>query len=255
MMDLPPGRTPPYGGVHGLLHRPPPPCRPCRRGHGAGDHPVRAARLPGGAPEPFGTGNTHADFPRSFLELVARTEGGPTGRLPADARLVPLEAPPEALPGLVERIRETSANVAEYLERFEGLHILMFSSPGIDAAAARLSEAGVATAGGTGSGASRRRTPRPIRPRSATWRSAATVPAPGRARSRRAGSVSSPTWTRTTAAPRCWTTPTAPSTSSRPCSAAPTMRWTPSSGATRPTWGGRHSRTDRPGSSTWTTPR
>ncbi|WP_406384591.1 VOC family protein [Streptomyces sp. NBC_01618] len=79
----------------------------------------------GGTPEPFGTGNTHADFPHSFLELVARIEDGATDRLPADARLVPLEAPAEALPGLVERIRETSANVAACLDRFEGLHILM----------------------------------------------------------------------------------------------------------------------------------
>lgn len=97
----------------------------------------------GGAPEPFGTGNTHADFPHSFLELVARIEDGAGDRLPADARLVPLEAPAEALPGLVERIRETSANMAACLNRFEGLHILMFSSPDIDAAASRLSDAGV----------------------------------------------------------------------------------------------------------------
>ncbi|MEV8017876.1 VOC family protein [Streptomyces sp. NPDC086554] len=97
----------------------------------------------GGAPEPFGTGNTHADFPRSFLELVASIQDGATDRLPTDAHVVPLEASADVLPQPVERIRETSANVAASLKRFEGLHILMFSSPQIDAAARQLSDAGV----------------------------------------------------------------------------------------------------------------
>ncbi|PXX71727.1 glyoxalase-like protein [Nocardia tenerifensis] len=44
---------------------------------------------------------------------------------------------------LVERITATSATVAACLDRYEGLHILMFASPDIDAAAARLSAAGV----------------------------------------------------------------------------------------------------------------
>ncbi|MDT9699962.1 VOC family protein [Streptomyces sp. P17] len=100
-------------------------------------------RHEGGEPEPFGTGNTHADFPHSFLELVAWIQDGATDRLPDDTRIVPLQAPAEVLPELVERIRETSANVAERLEAFQGLHILMFSSPDIRSAAARLSDAGV----------------------------------------------------------------------------------------------------------------
>ncbi|MFF8278070.1 VOC family protein [Streptomyces lateritius] len=101
-------------------------------------------RHEGAAPEPFGAANTHADFPSSFLELATCVEDGDTSRgLPADARLVPLEAPAEVLPVLVERIGETSANLAACLDRFEGLHILMFSSPAIDEAAARLTAAGV----------------------------------------------------------------------------------------------------------------
>ncbi|MFI0876207.1 VOC family protein [Streptomyces parvus] len=67
-------------------------------------------RSEGGAPEPFGAANTHADFPDSFLELATRVKAGDTARLPADTRLVPLEAPAEVLPLLVERIGETSAN-------------------------------------------------------------------------------------------------------------------------------------------------
>ncbi|MEU5958611.1 VOC family protein [Streptomyces sp. NPDC047525] len=108
--------------------------------------PPRCPAMPlheGGAPEPFGTGNTHADFPNSFLELVAWIQDGTTDRLPADAHLVPLEAPADVLPRLVEQIRETSANVAASLNRFEGLHILMLSSPDIDTAATQLSDADV----------------------------------------------------------------------------------------------------------------
>ncbi|MFD3813932.1 VOC family protein [Streptomyces rubiginosohelvolus] len=97
----------------------------------------------GAAPEPFGAANTHADFPDSFLELATCVKEGDAGRLPADTRLVPLEAPAEVLPLLVERISGTSANLAACLDRFQGLHILMFSSPAIEEAAARLTEAGV----------------------------------------------------------------------------------------------------------------
>lgn len=46
---------------------------------------------------------------------------------------------------LVERIGETSANLGRCLDRFRGLHILVFSSPAIDEAAARLTAAGVNT--------------------------------------------------------------------------------------------------------------
>lgn len=112
------------------FHMPPPSC-------------PAIPRKEGGTPEPFGTGNTHADFPCSFVELVAWIKDGATDRLPDDVRIVPLQAPAEVLPELEERIRETSAQVAKRLERFQGLHILMFSSPDIDSAATRLSDAGV----------------------------------------------------------------------------------------------------------------
>ncbi|MEW2194434.1 VOC family protein [Streptomyces microflavus] len=101
----------------------------------------------GAAPEPFGAANTHADFPRNFVELVTCVPQGGATRAPSEAKLVPLQAPAELLPQLVERISSTSANIAASLERFEGLHILMFSSPDIDAATARLSAACVAHGG------------------------------------------------------------------------------------------------------------
>lgn len=100
-------------------------------------------RREGAAAEPFGAANTHADFPSSFLELATWVKEGDAGSLPADAHLVPLEAPAEVLSLLVERIGETSANLAACLDRFQGVHILMFSSPAIDEVAGRLTAAGV----------------------------------------------------------------------------------------------------------------
>lgn len=100
-------------------------------------------RSEGAEPEPFGAANTHADFADSFLELATCVEDGDAGRLPPGTRPVPLEAPAEVLPVLVRRIGETSANLARCLDRFQGLHILMFSSPDIDEAAARLTAAGI----------------------------------------------------------------------------------------------------------------
>ncbi|MBZ4324507.1 VOC family protein, partial [Streptomyces sp. SCA2-4] len=101
----------------------------------------------GADPEPFGAANTHAEFARDFVELA--TVVRPGDRLPADARVVPLRVPTEALPALLEKVETTRANLAGCLTRFEGLHILMFSSPGIDAAAARLTAAGVRHGGVT----------------------------------------------------------------------------------------------------------
>ncbi|GAB3449791.1 VOC family protein [Actinophytocola sediminis] len=106
----------------------------------APSYPAMAPRE-GGDPQPFGAANTHADFPRDFLELATVVPAD--GRVPTDARLVPLQAPPDVLPTLLERINATSANLATCLERFEGLHILMFSASDIDATAARLTTAGV----------------------------------------------------------------------------------------------------------------
>ncbi|MBP2185336.1 hypothetical protein JOM49_006862 [Amycolatopsis magusensis] len=74
-----------------------------------------------------------------------------------------MQAPPDVLPRLVERVTATSAGLAAHLARFEGLHILMFSAPDIDAAAARLSAAGVGHGGVNTPGS--RRTQRRAGPR------------------------------------------------------------------------------------------
>ncbi|MFD9302921.1 VOC family protein [Streptomyces sp. NPDC060048] len=97
----------------------------------------------GAAPEPFGAANTHADLSRSFVELVTPVESGNMAGLPPDARIVALQAPPEKLFLVLSRIEATSAQLAGWRDRFEGLHILMFSSPDIDGTGTRLTAAGV----------------------------------------------------------------------------------------------------------------
>ncbi|RJO72573.1 VOC family protein [Nocardia panacis] len=97
----------------------------------------------GAAPEPFGVANTHADFARNFIELVTYVREGEAHRIPSEAIVVPLQAPAEALPSLRQKIAATSATVAACLDRFEGLHILMFAASEIDTAATRLSRVGV----------------------------------------------------------------------------------------------------------------
>ncbi|MEU7800578.1 VOC family protein [Micromonospora arborensis] len=100
----------------------------------------------GGTLEPFGAANTHADFPQDFVELVTVVDGVGS-RVPADARLVPLNAPPSVLPSLIERINATSAKLSHCLDRYEGLHILMLSSSDIEATAARLTNSGIGHGG------------------------------------------------------------------------------------------------------------
>ncbi|MFD7324277.1 VOC family protein [Streptomyces sp. NPDC059875] len=97
----------------------------------------------GAAPEPFGAANTHADLSRSFVELVTPVKPGNMAGLPPDARIAPLQAPPEKLPLVLSRIEATSAQLAGWHDRFEGLHILMFSSPDVDGTGHRLTAVGV----------------------------------------------------------------------------------------------------------------
>ena len=67
---------------------------------------------PGAAPEPFGVANTHAYFPRDFIELV--TVAG-DGRMPGDARPIPLSVPDDRLPAIVEAVRATAATLTASL--------------------------------------------------------------------------------------------------------------------------------------------
>ncbi|WP_379529314.1 VOC family protein [Nonomuraea purpurea] len=99
----------------------------------------------GEPPEPFGVGNTHAYLADGFIELVS--VAGASGRVPDDVRLIPLHAPAERLPALKAAVSRAAANLDDCLRRFEGVHILMFDSANIDAAAARLTESGVGHGG------------------------------------------------------------------------------------------------------------
>ncbi|MFI7450343.1 VOC family protein [Nonomuraea sp. NPDC049714] len=95
---------------------------------------------PGAAPEPFGLANTHAYFPRDFIELVTVAGGS---RMPDDARPIPLNVPDDRLPTIVEAVRATAATLTASLRRFQGVHILMFDAPDLDAAVVRLDAGGV----------------------------------------------------------------------------------------------------------------
>ncbi len=101
---------------------------------------------PGGAPEPIGAGNTHADFPRNFIELLAFA---PEDRdaLPAHAELTPLRIPTEHLAATRSAIQRTVAALAGRLERFEGAHILVFATNDAEATASRLDRAGIGHTG------------------------------------------------------------------------------------------------------------
>ena len=90
----------------------------------------------GGAPEPFGAANTHAELTRGFMELATVA----TGDVPPDARLLPLVSPG---PDLLGPIEATTRRLAGLLDEGEGLHILVFASSDVDATAARLDAAGV----------------------------------------------------------------------------------------------------------------
>ncbi|WP_437618378.1 VOC family protein [Sorangium sp. So ce1151] len=97
----------------------------------------------GEAPRPIGAANTHANFPRSFVELMSCVSDDDPDRLPRGARRIPIQAPPEHLPRITAAIRSTVARVSSCLARFQGLHILVFKTSDADATAGRLSAEGV----------------------------------------------------------------------------------------------------------------
>jgi Glyoxalase-like domain len=100
------------------------------------------ARRPGEPLRAFGAGNTHISFRRTFVELV--TVADDREGLGADATLVPLQAPAEALDRLTDSIEETASRISKALTRFEGLHILVFRTADVDATIGRLAAQGVA---------------------------------------------------------------------------------------------------------------
>ncbi len=109
-------------------------------------YPVLPA-APGDAAEVVGAANTHVYFPGNFVELVAVLDENGSGRLPPDARPIPLHVPDDKLPGLAAAIRGTVANLTACLRRFQGVHILIFNTPGIDDVAARYEATGIGHGG------------------------------------------------------------------------------------------------------------
>ncbi|MER7498593.1 VOC family protein [Nonomuraea pusilla] len=105
--------------------------------------PVMPA-TPEGPAEPFGVANAHVQFPRGFVELVAVVDH--TGRMPGNARPLPLRVPQEQVPRLRAAIRATAATLTSFLRRFQGVHIMIADTSDIDRVAARL------TAGDVGHG-------------------------------------------------------------------------------------------------------
>ncbi|SCL49284.1 Glyoxalase-like domain-containing protein [Micromonospora citrea] len=100
---------------------------------------------PGALARPVGAANTHVYLRRNFVEIV--TPVGDGQPLPDDSRTIPIEVPDDRLPGLLAAVRGAAANLAACLDRFPGLHILIFDSPDIDRAARRLDAVGVGHGG------------------------------------------------------------------------------------------------------------
>jgi catechol 2,3-dioxygenase-like lactoylglutathione lyase family enzyme len=101
---------------------------------------------PGEAPEPVGAGNTHADFPRSFIELLAIAPQQ-RDRLPAGARLIPLQIPDDHLAATRTVIGQAVANLTARLAISEGARILVFATRDAEATADRLEASGVGSSG------------------------------------------------------------------------------------------------------------
>ncbi|MGW4800546.1 VOC family protein, partial [Nonomuraea sp. NPDC004297] len=102
-------------------------------------------RVAGGPAEPFGVANTHVYLARNFVELVAVIDDA--GRLPGAARPIPLRVPDDRLAGLRAAIGATAANIASFLRRFQGVHIMIADTADLDGVAAGLSAAGIVHGG------------------------------------------------------------------------------------------------------------
>ena len=100
---------------------------------------------PGEDPVPFGAGNCHATFVRNFVELL--TVVTDDHRAPPDASIGVLQVPPEHRAFFEQLLQHTIDKLVACLRRFQGLHILVFDSPDIEAATERLTQLGVANSG------------------------------------------------------------------------------------------------------------
>ncbi|WP_246001882.1 VOC family protein [Allorhizocola rhizosphaerae] len=94
---------------------------------------------------PVGAANTHISLRRNFVELVTVVQDGQP--VPDEAHLMPLKVPADRLPGLLAAVRGAVANLTVCLNRFQGMHILIFDSADLDRVATRLAAAGVGHGG------------------------------------------------------------------------------------------------------------
>ncbi|CAA7602773.1 Glyoxalase-like domain protein [Acididesulfobacillus acetoxydans] len=108
---------------------------------------VPAVPLQKAAPlSPFGAANSHADFEEhNFVELATVLTGA--GKVPVGTRLVPLQVPEKVMPRFLEIINRTLTKLNACLNRFEGLHILVFRATDVYAQAMRLSLEGIGHSG------------------------------------------------------------------------------------------------------------
>lgn len=96
--------------------------------------------LPGVSEEAVAVANAHVYFADGFVELVAVLDAD---HPPVEARPFPLRVPDDRLPGLAAAIRATVANIRSFADRFEGVHIMIADTSGIDGVASRLTASGV----------------------------------------------------------------------------------------------------------------
>jgi catechol 2,3-dioxygenase-like lactoylglutathione lyase family enzyme len=103
------------------------------------------SRKEGEPATPFGAANTHANFARNFVEIMAVVTE--ESHLSEDAHPIPLQVPPAALPMVIANIERTIDKISTSLARFEGLHILVFQTEDANLSAQRLDQLGVGHSG------------------------------------------------------------------------------------------------------------
>lgn len=103
------------------------------------------AEKEGEEPKPLGVANTHITFLRNFVEIATVVKKGTV--IPEDAKMVPIQVLPAALPLVLQNIKRTVDTVSNCLQRFEGTHILCFCSSDVEASAARFNKNGIGHSG------------------------------------------------------------------------------------------------------------
>jgi hypothetical protein len=102
-----------------------------------------------GTKEFVGAANTHLTFGANFVELITAVGVGGDVQVPDDAKVTPLQAPPEMLEKMRAGLGAAGAMITSFLGRFQGVHILALHTPDVEAAAARLTTAGIGHGGVT----------------------------------------------------------------------------------------------------------